>query len=76
MPFECVSRTHVGLKRQINEDSILADTDGGLWVVADGMGGHEAGEFASAMSFEACATFRTGPTSILSSAMQSACCTK
>jgi hypothetical protein len=27
MRFECVSRTHVGLKRQINEDSLLADTD-------------------------------------------------
>jgi len=61
MPFECVSRTHVGLKRQINEDSILADTDGGLWVAADGMGGHEAGEVASAMVIDALRNLPHGP---------------
>jgi serine/threonine protein phosphatase PrpC len=53
MNFECASRTHVGLKRKINEDSVFADPERGLWVVADGMGGHEAGEIASAMVVEA-----------------------
>ena len=53
MGFECVSRTHVGLRRKVNEDSLLVRTDRGLWAVADGMGGHEAGDVASAMVTEA-----------------------
>jgi serine/threonine protein phosphatase PrpC len=53
MHFECVSRTHVGLRRKINEDSIFVDSERGLWAVADGMGGHEAGEVASTMVTDA-----------------------
>jgi serine/threonine protein phosphatase PrpC len=37
----------------VNEDSVLDRTDRGLWAVADGMGGHEAGDVASAMVTEA-----------------------
>src|SRR5688500_12360930 len=53
MRCECVSRTDVGLRRKINEESIFADPERGLWAVADGRGGHEAGEIASNMVTDA-----------------------
>lgn len=39
--------THVGKVRKVNEDSILSMPEQGIWIVSDGMGGHEAGDFAS-----------------------------
>ncbi len=45
--FRAAVRTHPGLVRSVNEDSVLARDDLSLWVVADGMGGHANGQWAS-----------------------------
>ena len=46
------SQTDVGLVREHNEDSATVDELADFYVVADGMGGHAAGEVASAMAVE------------------------
>jgi serine/threonine-protein phosphatase Stp1 len=51
--FDQVAKTHVGCRRKLNEDALLANSERRLWAVADGMGGHDAGEVASATVVEA-----------------------
>ena len=46
-PIRYNAKSHVGLKRKINEDAVLALPEHDIWVVSDGMGGHDAGDFAS-----------------------------
>lgn len=45
--FDTGAQSHPGRIRKHNEDSFLARPASGLWLVADGMGGHRAGDFAS-----------------------------
>lgn len=40
-------QTHVGHKRKVNEDSVVALPELNVWIVSDGMGGHAAGDYAS-----------------------------
>ena len=52
LSFDVSSVTHAGKVRERNEDSCLVRTDTGFWAVADGMGGHEAGDLASRILVE------------------------
>jgi serine/threonine protein phosphatase PrpC len=56
--FSSATRSHRGNVRKLNEDSVFADPVAGLWMVADGMGGHEAGDLASRKVAEALANMR------------------
>ena len=54
------AKTHVGLKRKVNEDSVLALPEHDIWLVSDGMGGHEAGDFASRLVADSVAMIPAG----------------
>jgi protein phosphatase len=56
LKFESAGLTDVGLRRSHNEDAIFLSDEAGLYLVADGMGGHSFGEVASAMAIETVST--------------------
>ena len=76
------SMTDVGRKREMNQDYVFATDESlgtlpNLLVVADGMGGHKAGDFASKYTVEVLKeelkhTLKDGPEEILKDAAQTA----
>lgn len=53
--------SHAGRVRRYNEDAYFANPQQGIWCVADGMGGHAAGDLAARMLVEALALLEAGP---------------
>jgi len=52
MKLSFAAKTDVGKKRAQNQDSYLSNMEHGIFVVADGMGGHQGGEIASSLAVE------------------------
>ncbi|MEX0285066.1 MAG: PP2C family serine/threonine-protein phosphatase [Paracoccaceae bacterium] len=59
-PYRYNAKTHVGHRRKVNEDAVLALPDQGIWVVSDGMGGHSAGDYASRLVTDSIAAISRG----------------
>lgn len=55
--IQAAAGSRIGGKHPVNEDTFLVDDEVGLYIVADGMGGQQAGEVASQMTVELMASF-------------------
>ena len=71
--FASAADTHPGRTRSQNEDAHLVREEAGLWAVADGMGGHHAGEFASRTVIDALAAVQPQPSAALLLAQCESC---
>jgi type VI secretion system protein ImpM len=60
--IESAGITHTGKVRRVNQDALLLRPEAGLWMVADGMGGHSDGHVASQMTRDALADLTPEPT--------------
>ena len=56
VPLECAVLSHKGMVRAHNEDSVFVDANAGIAVLADGMGGYNAGEVASGIAVNVVST--------------------
>ena len=65
-PWASFGITHTGNIRDHNEDAFLALPEQGLWIAADGMGGHSAGDFASRLIIDRFKSFKVSPQAGLS----------
>ena len=59
--MRAAARTDPGRVRPANEDNVFADPEAGVLMVADGMGGHAAGEVASELAVRTISGILTGP---------------
>jgi serine/threonine protein phosphatase Stp1 len=63
--YRSAARTHVGAVRKRNEDAVLDRPEIGLWAVADGAGGHQRGDYASARIVAALSELSLPPSTAL-----------